>query len=85
VLKIKCTYFKEGGKYYTEGEDEFPSDLFEHHFNPRQYGRRLLELKRLPGIAGGTWDGPFVIEVHPSPGYPELCLFGASPENGRAQ
>ena len=72
-MKIKCTYFKDTGKFYTEGEEEFDYDtLLKGLIYPREIGGRLKELCRLPGLQSGTWNGPFVVE--PEDTYPELVL-----------
>lgn len=62
-IKIKCTYFKPSGKWYADGVDEFDSELFVGCIYPKEYGVRLLQLQRLPGLSSGTWHGPFTVDV----------------------
>lgn len=76
-MKVRCTYFKESGKYYCdsteEGEwTEFPDGMFVSCIYPSQIGRRLRELEKLPGLVNGTWNGPFTITVEGK--YTELVL-----------
>ncbi len=72
MIKIKCTYFKESGKYYSDGEGEFEESLFERLSYPSEYGKKLRELKLLPGLQSGNWNDYFVIDVENL--YSELVL-----------
>lgn len=73
MIAVTCVYFKPSGKWYTDGTDEFPKSLFEGCIYPRDYGRRLNELKLLPGLQSGTWnDGPFTVDVQDK--YVELVI-----------
>jgi len=67
---LKFIYFKDSGKYYTESEGLFPVEYFGGCIYPKQKGKKLLEMQKLPGIVGGTWDGPFVVIAE----YAELVL-----------
>lgn len=71
-VKIKCTYFKPSGKYYADGCEWFAKKLFEGCIYPISYGKRLLELKSLPGLRSGIWDGPFTVKVQGK--YTELVI-----------
>lgn len=75
LVLVTCAYFKASGKYYTEGAAAYPASLFEECIYPRDYGRRLLELKRLPGLQSGTWSGCFTVRVMKDIGsYTELVV-----------
>jgi hypothetical protein len=63
MVKVKCTYFKRSGKYYSDGEAEFDKSLFDRLSYPSEYGRRLRELGLLPGLNSGKWSEFFVIDV----------------------
>lgn len=71
-MKIEFTYFKPSGKYYSSGEAVFDAALFDGLFTPREIGKKVLCLKQLPGLAGGNWSGPFL--VNPENQYPEIVL-----------
>lgn len=72
----KFTYFKESGKYYTSGDltvkDEAGNNdiRFDGCIYPSDYGKRALELKILPDLAGGFWRYSFIVEAP----YPELII-----------
>lgn len=72
----KFIYFKENGKYYTGGEidvGDYPNYLkedFKGCIYPKDFGFRAIDLKILPGIAGGIWSGPIMVEAP----YPTLIL-----------
>ena len=60
-MKIKFEYFKPSGKWYASGEADFDPNVFHKCIYPKEFGRRALELKILPGLIGGTWTGPFTV------------------------
>lgn len=62
-VEIKCIYFKESGKYKYDGQGKFEKALFKDCIYPKEFGERLRELRRLPGIMSGYWEGPFTVEV----------------------
>lgn len=85
MVTVKCVYYKESGKYYSTGEGTFSPDLFKECrpayrdptrrvdcIYPSDYGKRLRELGRLPGLHSGAWQGPFTCEIVGS--YTELIL-----------
>lgn len=78
VKTIECVYFKPSGKWYAEGtvvvkdtDAELIAAAGTGLIYPRDYGRALCKSKRLPGLASGTWSGPFAIKI--DGGYQELC------------
>ncbi len=79
-MKVELTYFKTGGKYYSEGtyETEYP-DLFDVWSEVRD----LLKVGMLPGLCDGAKDFIVLINapehehnhprlVLPEPEYPEV-------------
>lgn len=76
-VEVRCIYFKDSGKYYSEGKSTFPADMFGGCVYPKDYGERLRKDDKLPGLEDGEWDGPFIVSIR-SPGeerdYPELAL-----------
>jgi hypothetical protein len=74
MVLVECVYFKDTGKRYTDAQGEFPESWFEGCIYPRDYGRRLRELGKLPGLISGRWEGPFTIEVYDK--YTELVIDG---------
>lgn len=63
-IKIKCVYFKSSGKYYSDGCEWFEKTLFDKCVYPSEYGKRLLELGKLPGLNSGIWqDGFLTVKV----------------------
>lgn len=70
-IKVRFTYYKRTGKHYSSGVAWYETDDFPGCIYPREFGYRALQLKALPGLLGGTWDGPFTVECK---GYPELCI-----------
>ena len=59
VVKYKATYFKESGKYYTEGEGVCEVD---HYWELPAAIKKQRDEKDLPGVTGGTG---FYIVVEP--------------------
>ena len=75
TIEISFIYFKDTGKYYTDGKQTFlKTDFPIGCVYPSQYGRHLRSERKLPGLESGHWDGPFMVDA----GYPELVL----PEKG---
>jgi hypothetical protein len=79
ALYITCTYFKESGKFYTQGTARYELDdpmfhdprfhlsILDACIYPKQYGIALKSNGRLPGLdsnAGGTWDWHFTVVVN---------------------
>lgn len=56
-MKLRLTYFKEGGKWYEGGTMEVP-DATPHW----EIGDRVLETSPSPGLASGVWEGPILVE-----------------------
>ena len=72
-IKIQCMYFKQSGKYYSDGCEWFDKLLFNGCIYPSEYGERLRELKKLPGLQSGTWEeGFFTVKVQGK--YTELVM-----------
>lgn len=67
---VKCIYFKSSGKYYTEGSINVDDSVINEFIYPRAIGKRLNELKMLPGLNSGEWKHSFV--CYPEDLYPEL-------------
>ena len=72
MIDIECYYYKKSGKYYTHAKERFPVDIFKGCVYPRDYGKRLLEMKALPGLESGTWEHSFTVHVEDK--YPELVV-----------
>lgn len=51
TVKYKATYFKESGKYYTEGEGVVDVD---HYWELPAAIRKQREERDLPGVTGGV-------------------------------
>lgn len=73
-LYITCVYFKDSGKYYTDGCEMYELDdpMFKGCVYPRQYGKALNKAKKLPGLSSGTWRQCFTVTVNNN--YPELVM-----------
>ena len=67
-MLVKLTYCKESGRYYTQGEIEMEQTPELNY--PKDYALKLIREKNLPGIAGGVWSGPIIVEAP----YPEIIL-----------
>lgn len=71
-MKVKLTYFKETGKYYSEGEYE---TLKEHMFEIFREVRGRKIQGCLPGLIQGTNEFIVLIEVPDHPhDHPHLIL-----------
>ena len=70
LIIITCTYFKGSGKYYTDGTECFPVSIFKDCIYPRDYGERLRDLRKLPGLESGYWPDYFTVTVK----YTELVI-----------
>jgi hypothetical protein len=60
-VRIRCTYFKYSGKYYCSGEGVFHVSDFKDCIYPKEYGQKLNNLEKLPGLHSGTWDAYFTV------------------------
>lgn len=67
---IDFYYFKESGKYYTEGTLKIDEKIISGLIYPREIGKKINELCLLPGLSNGTWNNDFV--CHPRELYPEI-------------
>lgn len=71
MKKVKLTYFKSSGKYYTEGvynsDQEFNFDIYPE---VRAWAVGSLTLGHLPGLSSRTWQGYILVE--PLDGVPAL-------------
>ncbi len=68
-MRVKLTYFKESGKYYTEGEYESSKT---HAFEVYQEVYEMLNKDTCPGISGRA--SQFKILVQPENGPPHLVV-----------
>lgn len=59
MRKIKLTYFKRTGKYYTEGSYNSKK---ENDFEVYSEVRHMNEKGWLPELSSGRWDGYIVVE-----------------------
>ena len=71
-MKVKLTYFKKSGKYYTEAE-------YDSEYKTREDWLVFQEVslfqrdRKLPGLSSGTWNG--YVLVSPLYGVPALLDF----------
>lgn len=64
TVTVRCVYFKESGKQYTSGSVTFlQSDFGTLFIYPRDYGKYLNAVGKLPGLINGRWEGPFTVKV----------------------
>ena len=61
MIKVKLTYFKVSGKYYSEGEFETKNTL---HWDIVEEVRKLKGDGKLPGLVDGATE--FIIYINPS-------------------
>lgn len=72
AFKVKLTYFKSSGKYYTDGEYETKET--ELYLIYREV-RELKRMGKLPGLAEGHSDFFVLAEVPDYPqAYPHLAI-----------
>lgn len=81
TVTIKIVYFKSSGKFYADHAGDYEVTLFTGCHSPADVGRKLRELRKLPGTANNTWDGIFMVDFadfnttkHIICGYPELVM-----------
>lgn len=75
--KVNLTYFKESGKYYTNGE--YISHK-EHMFEIFDEVKELKRCKRLPGLQSGWWDYGILIGVPNHPHDHPAFIYGIQNE-----
>lgn len=65
IIAALCIYYRETGKYYSSGccliNTEHPD--FIGCIHPREFGQRLRELNKLPGLSTGTWASFFTVQT----------------------
>jgi hypothetical protein len=61
MQKVELTYFKQSGKYYSEGELEVDARLYMHHIFDEV--RRLLKARTLPGLVEGHSNYIVLVDV----------------------
>lgn len=66
-MKVKLTYFKETGKYYSEGEYESEERY------PWDVHKEVRQMKKLPGLVE-HWDGHILVETDYEFNVPQLIL-----------
>lgn len=66
-MTVKLTYFKQTGKYYSEGAYE---SLNQYAFEVFNEVKEMLATKRLPDLVEGHSD--FIVLVEPEDGPPAL-------------
>ena len=71
MLKVKLTYFKPSGKYYSEGEFEVKETF--HMYQIIEMVQGMVDQKKLPGLSKGAFRYIVLVEApdHPE-GYPAL-------------
>uniref|UniRef100_A0A6M3LQH1 Uncharacterized protein n=1 Tax=viral metagenome TaxID=1070528 RepID=A0A6M3LQH1_9ZZZZ len=64
-VKVELTYFKESGKYYSEGSYETPEISLYQIF---EQVKLLIDTKKLPGLMEGHSDFYVLVDVpsHPN-------------------
>lgn len=67
-MKVKITYFKRSGKFYTEAEECLP---IQHAFEMGQDLRTHFKAGHFPGLSCSTWDGYAMVQEAPD-GVPRL-------------
>lgn len=72
MIEITCKYFKESGKACLEATLKYPEELFKDCIYPREYGRLLNRLGKLPGLQCGRWDYYYTVDVEGK--YEELVI-----------
>jgi hypothetical protein len=72
LVLVVCHYYAKTGKWKYTGAAYFPKTLFENCIYPSEYGKKLRELNKLPGLRSGTWSDFFTVEVEDK--YSELVL-----------
>lgn len=70
MYKVELQYFKQGGKFYTEGSYETDK---EQMYEVSDEVRKMREEGKLPGICGSEWIVYVSADEHPN-GYPLLIL-----------
>lgn len=70
-ILIRCVYFAKSGKYKYDGEELFDETFFVGCIYPREFGERLRQSRKLPGLESGYWSERFIVEVQNL--YTELC------------
>lgn len=71
MKKVKLTYFKDNGKYYSVGEYESSFDFdYDIYTEVRVWAGGLENLGSLPGLSSHSWDG--YVLVSPVDGVPAL-------------
>tara|TARA_Y100001935_G_C17096122_1_gene403647 strand:- start:260 stop:466 length:207 start_codon:yes stop_codon:yes gene_type:complete len=63
-MKVKLTYFKQTGKYYTEAETTVDTDGF---YTAIDEIRRRAIWSELPGLESGAWSGPIMVTINDLP------------------
>lgn len=58
MTKVKLTYFKPSGKYYSEGEY---NSAYTYAFDIYQEVRQLNKIANLPGLVG-DWYGNILVQ-----------------------
>jgi hypothetical protein len=59
-VKIELTYFKESGKYYTQGEFDVPDET--HYYDVIDMVKKMIVDEELPGLASGCWEFDVLME-----------------------
>lgn len=69
-LAVTCTYFKPTGEFVLKATARYYTWRFEGCVSAGDIGRRLMELRRMPGQKSGIWNGPYI--CHPADRPPQL-------------
>ena len=67
-MKIKLTYFKESGKYYSEGFYESKKSL------PFKVYEEVKAMESLPGLVK-TWGGVILVSAEGDASFPPAIIF----------
>jgi hypothetical protein len=74
-MKIRATYFKEGGKFYAEGDTTIPDFT-----SPWEISTVFLGLVPPPGLSrDSAWDGPILLDSPGDDSFPPILIPGCEP------
>lgn len=66
IITALCIYYRETGKHYSSGacliNTQHPD--FAGCIYPREFGKRLRELNKLPSLQTGTWASFFTVQTN---------------------
>ena len=63
MKKIKLTYFKDSGKYYSDGEYESEHEFdFNIYKEVMEWANGSLTFEHLPGLSSRVWWGYILVQ-----------------------